>query len=155
MAAESSDGLAGRPGERWRNMTGDIWYQLVSSLRKPCAVCLRRHARSRRGPGGSRSTRIASASSSRSRPVPGPRSSSATPAGWPRRCRSAARSSWSGALNWLIRSAGLVSWDDLFDGDGDPREFDDVVRRKGLTVEQLRRAGVAEGVARRAVGPPG
>ncbi len=45
MAAESSDGLGGRPGERWRNMTGDIWYQLVSSLRKPCAACLRRHAR--------------------------------------------------------------------------------------------------------------
>ena len=37
MAAESSDGLGGRPGERWRNMTGDIWYQLASSLRS-CAV---------------------------------------------------------------------------------------------------------------------
>ncbi len=62
-----------------------------------------------------------------------------------------------GALNWLIRSAGLVSWDDLFDGGGDPRGFEDVVRRKGLTLEQLRRAGIAEGVARRAVGlgPPG
>ena len=57
-----------------------------------------------------------------------------------------------GALNWLIRSAGLVSWEDLFDGNGDPRDFEDVVRRKGLTVEQLRRAGVAEGVARRAGG---
>ena len=55
-----------------------------------------------------------------------------------------------GPLNWLIRSAGLVSWDDLFDGNGDPRDFDAVVRRKGLTLEQLRRAGVAEGVARRA-----
>ena len=54
-----------------------------------------------------------------------------------------------------IRSAGLVSWDDLFDGDGDPRDFEDVVRRKGLTLEQLRRSGMAEGVARRAVGPPG
>ena len=40
-----SDGLGGRPGTRWRNMTDDIWYQLVSSLRKPCAACLRRHAR--------------------------------------------------------------------------------------------------------------
>ena len=57
-----------------------------------------------------------------------------------------------GALNWLIRSAGLVSWEDLFDAGGDPRDFDDVVRRKGLTLEQLRRASVAEGVARRAVG---
>jgi hypothetical protein len=60
-----------------------------------------------------------------------------------------------GLLNWLIRSAGLVSWDDLFDAGGDPREFEDVVRRKGLTLEQLRRAGVAEGVASRAIGPPG
>ncbi len=58
-----------------------------------------------------------------------------------------------GALNWLIRSAGLVSWDDLFDGNGDPRDFEDVVRRKGLTLEQLRRAGVAEGVARRGEQP--
>ena len=58
-----------------------------------------------------------------------------------------------GPLNWLIRSAGLVSWEDLFDGNGEPRDFEDVVRRKGLTLEQLGRAGVAEGVARRAGGP--
>ena len=57
-----------------------------------------------------------------------------------------------GPLNWLIRSAGLVSWDDLFDTGGDPRDFDQVVKRKGLTVPQLGKAGVAEGVARRAVG---
>ena len=55
-----------------------------------------------------------------------------------------------GALNWLIRSAGLVSWEDLFDEGGDSRDFDDVVRRKGLTVEQLRRAG-----RRRGRGPAG
>ena len=36
-----------------------------------------------------------------------------------------------GPLNWLIRSAGLVSWDDLFDAGGDPREFDQVVRGRG------------------------
>ena len=57
-----------------------------------------------------------------------------------------------GPLNWLIRSAGLVSWEDLFDGNGDPRDFDQVVQRKGLTVLQLVKAGVAEGVARQAVG---
>ncbi len=39
-----------------------------------------------------------------------------------------------GPLNWLIRSAGLVSWDDLFDSGGDPHDFDQVVRRKKLTV---------------------
>ena len=57
-----------------------------------------------------------------------------------------------GALNWLIRSAGLVSWSDLFDEGGDPRDFDQVVRRKGLKADQLIDAGVAESVARRAVG---
>ena len=49
-----------------------------------------------------------------------------------------------GPPNWMIRLTGLVSWDDL---------FDDVVSRKGLTLEQLRRAGGAEGLAQRAVGP--
>ena len=48
----------------------------------------------------------------------------------------------------LRRSSGLISWDDLFDADGDPCDFDKVVRRKRLTVPQL----VAAGVARRAVG---
>jgi hypothetical protein len=152
MAAESSDGLGGRPGERWRNMTDDTWYQLVSSLRKPCAVCLRRHGRI----------------SPRPWPIPfHPHCECEQleiPAGAqaPIEFRSAGELAAAmpvggqvelvGALNWLIRSAGLVSWDDLFDGNGDPRDFDDVVRRKGLTLEQLRRAGVAEGVARRSVG---
>jgi hypothetical protein len=40
-----SDGLGGRPGTRWRNPTNATWYQLVGSLRKPCADCLRRHGR--------------------------------------------------------------------------------------------------------------
>jgi hypothetical protein len=40
-----SDGLGGPPGTRWRNRTDDTWYQWISSLRKPCAVCLRRHGR--------------------------------------------------------------------------------------------------------------
>jgi hypothetical protein len=152
MAAESSDGLGGRPGDRWRNMTDDTWYQLVASLRKSCTVCVRRHGRiSPRPwpipfhlhcectqlpilPGGQAPLDFAApALLAAAMPVGG-------------------QVELVGALNWLIRSAGLVSWDDLFDGNGDPRDFDDVVRRKGLTLEQLRRAGVAEGVARRAVG---
>ena len=31
MAAESSDGLGGRSGERWRNNTSLTWYRGVSS----------------------------------------------------------------------------------------------------------------------------
>jgi hypothetical protein len=130
-----SDGLGGRPGERWRNMTDVTWYQLVSSLRKPCAVCLRRHGRI----------------SPRPWPIPfHPHCQCEQleiPAGReaPIEFRSAGELAAAmpvggqvelvGALNRLIRSAGLVSWEDLFDGNGDPREFDDVVRRKGLTVD--------------------
>ena len=40
-----SEGLGGPPGTRWRNLTDDTWYQLVGSLRKPCAACLRLHGR--------------------------------------------------------------------------------------------------------------
>ena len=58
--------------------------------------------------------------------------------------------------SWPVRPGsgrrGHFSWDDLFDGNGNHRDFEEVVRRKGLTLEQLRRAGVAEGVARRSVG---
>jgi len=57
-----------------------------------------------------------------------------------------------GPMCWMIRQVGLVTWYDLFDSNGDPREFDQVIKRKGLTVDQLVKAGVAEGVARRAVG---
>jgi hypothetical protein len=48
-----------------------------------------------------------------------------------------------GPLCWLIRSAGLVSWDDLFDGNGDPRDFDQVAGRASLVGLQF----VGEGVA--------
>ena len=152
MTAESSDGLSGPPGERWRNRTDDTWYQLVSSLRKPCAVCLRRHGRI----------------SPRPWPIPfHPHCECAqlpivpgaeapiefrSPAGLAAAMPVGGQVELVGPLNWLIRSAGLVSWDDLFDSNGDPRDFDQVVRRKKLTVPQLVAAGVAEGVARRAVG---
>jgi hypothetical protein len=147
-----SDGLGGPPDSRWRNMTDDTWYQLVSSLRKPCAVCLRRHGRI----------------SPRPWPIPFhphceceqleiPPGAEA-----PIEFRSAGglaavmpvggQVELVGALNWLIRSAGLVSWEDLFDAGGDPRDFDQVVKRKKLTVEQLVKAEIAEGVARRAGG---
>ena len=36
---------------------------------------------------------------------------------------------------------------------GEVRDFDLVVRRKGLTVAQLLGAGIPEAIARRAVGP--
>ena len=38
------------------------------------------------------------------------------------------------------------------DGNGEVQDFDLVVRRKGLTVDQLLGAGIPEAIARRAVG---
>jgi hypothetical protein len=58
-----------------------------------------------------------------------------------------------GLPSWWLEQAGLVSWEDLFEGDGAVRHFDLVVRRKHLTVEQLLGAGIPEAIARRAVGP--
>lgn len=150
---ELPHGQGGRTGERWKNWTGDTWYQLVATLRTTCPVCLRRHGRvSPRPwpvpfhprcecavfpvlPGAVAPVSFASA----------PLLAAMMPAG--------GQVELVGQLNWLLRSAKLVSWDDLFDGNGDPRDFAEVVRRRGLTLEQLRRAGTAEGVARRAVGP--
>jgi hypothetical protein len=48
----------------------------------------------------------------------------------------------------LIQPSAFHEWDDLFDTNGGPRAFEDVVKRKGLTVVQL----VAAGVARRTLG---
>lgn len=45
-AAQPSDGLSpGAPGAVWRNHTSWTWFQWVSSLRKPCRTCIRRHGR--------------------------------------------------------------------------------------------------------------
>jgi hypothetical protein len=52
---------------------------------------------------------------------------------------------------WFL--SGCYRNPDLFDGNGEVRDFDLVVRRKGLTVAQLLGAGIPEAIARRAVGP--
>jgi hypothetical protein len=57
-----------------------------------------------------------------------------------------------GLPSWWLERAGLVEWSDLFDGHGEVRDFDLVVRRQGLTVAQLLGAGIPEAIARRAVG---
>jgi hypothetical protein len=155
MAAEPSDGLGGPPGTRWRNPTDDTWYQWVSSLRKPCAFCLRRHgrlfARLPERPHPHCQCEFLAVRPGAQAPIEF-RSAGGLAAAMPVGGHDPSGARLVGALNWLVRSAGLVSWDDLFDAGGDPRDFDQVVRRKGLTVSQLVAASVAEGVARRAVG---
>jgi hypothetical protein len=54
--------------------------------------------------------------------------------------------------SFIPQPSAFHEWDDLFDAGGDPRDFNQVAGRKGLTVSQLVKAGIAEGVARRAVG---
>jgi hypothetical protein len=148
-----SDGLGGVPGDRWRNPTDRVWWQWVSSLRKPCARCLRRHGRLFPGPDPPErlhpncECEFLEVRPGGEAPIP-----FRTAGGLAEAMPAGGQVELVGALNWLIRSAGLVTWDDLFDTNGDPRKFSDVVRRKGLTVPQLVAAGVAEGVARKALG---
>ena len=136
MAAESSDGLGGPPGDARRNLTDDTWYQLVSSLRKPCAACLRPHGRISPRPWPIPFHEYCECEQLEVPPVPRPRSSSATPAAWPaampvgghglgcpaRRCAQLADP---------VGGAGVVVGPVRRER-GSPR-FDDVVRRKGLT----------------------
>jgi hypothetical protein len=148
-----SDGLGGPPGDRWTNRTDRVWWQWVCAMRKPCARCLRRDGRLFPGPDPPEklhphcectwvAVRPGGQAALPFRSVP--EAVAELPVG--------DQVHLVGALCWLIQSAGLVTWYDLFDGNGDPREFDQVVWRKGLTVPQLVQAGIAEGVARRAVG---
>ena len=176
-SAVDSDGLGGPPDTRWRNRTDDTWYQLVSSLRKPCAVCLRRHGRVAPQPGpipfhphceceqleipaGAQAPiEFRSAGGlAATMPVGGHDPSGARLVGplnrhHKRRKEEGGRmSEFRSDSSFIPQPSSFHEWDDLFDGNGDPRNFDQVVKRKRLTVDQLVAAGIAEGVARRAVG---
>jgi hypothetical protein len=147
-----SNGLGGVPGTRWRNPTSGTWYQLVSSLRKPCADCLRHHGRVRPRPW----------------PIPfhphceceqldvapgaeAPLLFGDMPGLMPR-LSSPGQVRVVGLPSWWLQRAGLVTWSDLFDPSGEVRDFDRVVRAKHLTIEQLVAARIPEAIARRAVG---
>ena len=144
-----SDGLGGRPGTHWHNPTNATWYQLVGSLRRPCADCLRRHGRV----------------SPRPWPIPfhphceceqlevppGAEALLVFTELMPR-LSGPGQVRVVGLPSWWLQRAGLVSWSDLFDGNGEVQDFDLVVRRKGLSLEQLLGAGIPEAIARRAVG---
>jgi hypothetical protein len=57
-----------------------------------------------------------------------------------------------GLPSWWLQRSGLVSWSDLFDGNGEVQDFDLAVRRKGLSLDQLLGAVIPEALARWAVG---
>jgi hypothetical protein len=71
----------------------------------------------------------------------------------PRASRLGVQSFRSEASPLLLRQARLAWWNDLFDGGGDPIDFDRLVRSRGLTLEQRAGAGFdeADAAGRRAV----
>ena len=113
-------GSGGPAGTRWKNWSGDTWYQLQASLRHSCPVCVRRHGRILSRPWPTpfhlhcECTQLPILPGALA-PMPflGPEAiaSLLTVAG---------RASLVGASNLLLREAGLVSWSDLFDGHGMP-----------------------------------
>ena len=153
MGVEAPVGLLVRDGERWRNWTGRPWYQLVSSLRHPCGVCLHDMAGCCRGGGASPCILIASARRSRYRRAAMPRSRRGRCGSW---CYS-----WTGrdaqkvsAAQENLRLLGhdLVTYPQLFDEWGDPLPFERVVKSAGLKLEQLTGTGVLEPLARSVLG---
>jgi hypothetical protein len=145
-------GLGGRPGTRWRNLTDWSWWQLVSSLRRPCPDCLRRHGRILPRPWP-----LPLHPNCRCEQLEVPPGAEA-----PIQFRTGGElaelvgeedaANLIGADLELLRRAGLIGWEDVLGDDGLPEDLGRVVRRKRLTVGQLVRAGFPEEQARRAVG---
>ena len=122
------------------------------SLRKPCAVCLRRHGRMSPRPWPLPLHPHCECEQWESRPVPeaplfrrharsdaAAQRSRSGPGWWA--CRAGG---WSRPAWWAGRTCSTVM--------ARSRDFDLVVRSKGLTVAQLLGAGIPEAIARRAVG---
>jgi len=150
-----SAGLAGaRPGERWRNMTDRFWYQLVSSLRRPCEQCLKLHGRLSPNPWG----QIHPHCECESIPV-APGELAPLPVANPPevlgRIGAEGLRQLLGEEVAALLSAGLVGYDDLVDGDWRFTSAEDLVRRKGLTRERMTAAGIPPAIAARLAGPPG
>jgi hypothetical protein len=149
-------GIVPPVGVPWTNRTGGVCYQLMSSLRKPCRICIQRHGHVLTGPW----------------PLP-----------LHENCECKQHQIWPGKLApHITRSLGdtlkrlgpeglrtvvgpdvarliaakLVTVYDVAgvrDDYGDLRSLYDLVREKGLSREQLRRAGVADATIARTLAP--
>lgn len=150
-----SDGLRpGRPGERWRNMTSDTWWQLVSSLRAPCHVCLRLHGQLSPRPWPIPLHPHCECEQLAVRPGELAPIEARTPVQTVRRLSAAAREGLLGADVMRLVGAGLVTLEDVVGTDETGwllLAFTELVRRHRLSVDQLVAAGVGEAAARRAV----
>jgi hypothetical protein len=141
--------ISGPIGARWRNWTREPWYQLLSSLRKPCARCLRRNGHISPRPWPKlhphcecSSVAIAPGAAAY---VPFRSLGQMMPL-----LDEAGRATVVGAELVLLQRAGLVSWEDCFDADGEVLDLGEVVRRRGLSYAQLVGVGLDESSAGRA-----
>ena len=150
--ARPSDGLGGRPGERWRNNTSLTWYQVLSSLRDPCPDCIERHGRISVRPWPIPFHPHCECEQLEIPPGQEAPIESRTPADLIARVDASARPRLLGGDVARLLEVGLVDYADVVAEGWRYATPEELVRKKGLTMEQLRRAGVAEGVARRAGG---
>lgn len=152
MGVEAPVGLLVRDGERWRNWTGRPWYQLVSSLRHPCGVCLRRHGRVLPRRWG-----LPLHPNCQCEEIEIPPGGDAPIEARPLRelvllLDGPGRAEVLGAENLRLLGHDLVTYPQLFDEWGDPLPFERVVKSAGLKLEQLTGAGILEPLARSALG---
>lgn len=149
-------GLRIDPGTRWRNPTSTTWYQLVSSLRRPCRSCITRHGNVSPRPWGEP---LHPGCQCRGLPVP-PGAVAPLPGQSPAAIvRLVPATAWPDFLGHdtaRLVSAGLVTIADAV-GTDDWRilDFAALVAAHGLTTDQLVAAGVREADARAAVAAAG
>lgn len=150
------DGLSpGPPGAVWVNRDSRTWFQWVSSLRRPCRTCIKRHGRLfPRSMGKAHpSCQCDELPVPPGRPAP---LSSASPATVFGRIPAPGQIDLVGQDVHRLYRAGLVGVTDLA---GTPEapwplpSLAELVRRKGLTARQLAAAGVDAATAARVVGP--
>ncbi len=152
-AVPGSDGLGGRPGDRWRNHTSDVWYQLVSSLRKPCAACIRKHGRILPRPWPIPIHPHCECDQIAIPPGADAPIEFRRPDQLVTRLDVAAQKNLVGDSILKLVDAGVVRWADVVgDEDFSLLTFAELVKRSGLTVEVLERAGIDPAAAERAVG---
>ena len=152
MADGVPRGLLAAEGERWHNWTGDPWYQLLSSLRHPCAVCLRCHGRVLPHRWGLPMHPNCECEEIEVLPGEDAPIQARPLRELVRMLDAEGRAEVLGAENLRLLGHDLVTYPQLFDEWGDPRPFERVVRSAGLTLEQLLGAGILEGLARRVLG---
>lgn len=139
---------------RWRNASKTTHYQLVSSLRKPCGFCIRRHGRILARPWPLPFHPNCQCDQLAILPDWEAPMAYRTPTEIFRSMGADAQANLVGADTMRVVRAGLIDWPDVL-GTADSGwlllGFTESVRRHHLTVPQLLAAGVDRATADRAV----